>query len=195
MGTGYFLLRKALHALLGAVVLFLALELWADTTPIIFRWVLIGTLLLLLLLDYLRIELGIRLPLYAETEKPYEREHLHAMTLGAIGTVLAFLLFDFTIAIAALTMQYFGDPAAAIVGKYFGRTRLFRRKSLQGTLAMLLVSLGIGVAILESWKLALVMAMVAALTEAALDKLDDNLVVPLTAGAIGALFSVLWMVP
>src|SRR3989344_2851078 len=136
MGEAHFVLRKVLHAFLGLLTLFLALEIWTQLKVIIFRWVLIGALLLFLLIDYLRIERGWKFPLYAETAKDHEQRNLHAMTYGVIGTVLAFSLFDFTIALAALAMLYFGDPASALTGKYFGKTKLFRNKTLQGSLAM-----------------------------------------------------------
>lgn len=195
MDNGHFLLRKGLHVLFGIATLFLTLELWAGAGPIIFRWVLVASALLFLAIEYFRLELGVRFPLYLETGKAHEQRSLHGLTLGAIGTILTLSLFDFTIAIAALAMQYFGDPAAAVTGRYFGKRKLFRQKTIAGSLAMLLVSFAVGYAILESVKLAAIMAATAALTEAALDRVDDNLVVPLAVGAIGALFSVLWMVP
>ena len=195
MDTSHFLLRKTLHALFGIVALFLALELWTGAGPIVFRWVLVGAALLFLAIEYFRLEWGVRFPLYRETGKAHEQRSLHGLTLGVIGTILTLSLFDFTIAIAALAMQYFGDPAAAVTGRYFGKRKLFRQKTVMGSLTMLLVSFAVGYAILESIKLVAVMAVTAALTEAALDRVDDNLVVPLAVGTIGALFSVLWMVP
>jgi dolichol kinase len=188
----YFLLRKSFHALAGIVLLFIALEAWTNLKVNIFRWLLIAALLLVFLMEYLRLDWGLRLPFFRETEKGKEHHHLHGITLGALGAVLCLLMFDFTIAIAALSMQFLGDPAGAIAGRYFGKTRLFRKKTLQGSLAMLAVSMLVGYVILESWKLSAMMAVTAALSEALLDAMDDNLVVPVTTGAIGQLFSILW---
>lgn len=193
--AGNYLLRKAIHVLCGMLILFAALELWAGAKMLIFRWVLIGVLLFALLLDYLRMDWGVRLPLYRQTEKAKEHGTIHGATLYVISTVLCFLLFDFTIAITALAMQYFGDPASAIAGKYLGRRKLFRSKTLQGSLAMLIVSAIAGYAILDSWKLTAIMALTAAFTELILDRMDDNLVVPLTTGAVGTLFSIMWNIP
>ena len=194
MAKPHFLLRKVLHALFGVLALFLAIEIWTELKPAIFRWVLVAALLLFLALDYLRIELGVKLPLYEQTAKPKEEGHMHAMTFGVIGTALTFLLFDFTIAFTALAMFYLGDPAAALTGTYFGKHRI-RRKTLEGSLAFLAVAFGIGYVILQSWKVAALMAITAALTELLLDRMDDNLVVPLTTGTIGMIFAIIWHLP
>ena len=105
-----------------------------------------------------------------------------------IAAFLAFLIFDKPVAIAALFYLSLGDPAAALVGRPMPGPRFFG-KSPVGTLAFIGVSLlvwavlvGAGVAPLH-WSF-LVGAVVAGLVELAPLPVDDNLSVPLIAGAV-----------
>jgi dolichol kinase len=91
--------------------------------------------------------------------------------------------------IAAISFLALGDTAAAIVGLSFGRIKIFR-KSLEGTLAGLVVCIGvawvvsrlpgldfpIGIGILG--------AVSASLVEALPIEVNDNVVIPLLSGAV-----------
>jgi len=95
-----------------------------------------------------------------------------------------------------------GDPAAAFVGRRWGRTRLASGRSLEGTLGFVafagLAALAtlvvyypyLGLA--EIVALALVCAVAGALAELLTAGLDDNLVIPLAAAAGASLVSAVY---
>lgn len=111
-----------------------------------------------------------------------------------MGAVLAvFLIFPKPTGILVLFYTSVGDTVAGIVGSRWGRHRLGTHVSLEGSLAAfaacLLGTLGIAAYGLQTfqprgwelWGFSLSAAAVAALAEASLKKLDDNLVIPLAS--------------
>ena len=91
--------------------------------------------------------------------------------------------------IAAISFLALGDTAAAIVGLTFGRVRIFR-KSLEGTLAGLVVCLGVAwvVSILPGLDfpigIGILGAVSASIVEALPIEVNDNVVIPLLSGAV-----------
>jgi dolichol kinase len=95
-----------------------------------------------------------------------------------------------------------GDPAAAFIGRRWGRTRLATGRSLEGamgfvgfatvaamtTLAVYYPQLGIG----EMVALSLAAAIAGAVAELLTATLDDNLVIPLAAAAGASLMAAAW---
>ena len=115
-----------------------------------------------------------------EAEKPT----LMGSTYFLFSSILTILLFPKPIAIASLLILILSDTAAALVGKGFGRIPVFG-KTLEGSMAFFFSSLlivwiypGLG---RLSGSFA---ALGAALIEALPIPLDDNLTIPLVAGAI-----------
>lgn len=105
-----------------------------------------------------------------------------------LAAVAAFLVFDREIAVAALLFLAWGDPAAALVGQPMPGPRVFG-KSPAGTLAFIGVSLlaaGILVGVgFMPWHWGFAAGAVAAgLVELLPLPGDDNLWVPLAAGAV-----------
>jgi len=98
-------------------------------------------------------------------------------------------LYSRPIAVAALTFIIVGDTFAALVGRKFGRHR-FGRKSIEGSLACLVGTL-IAAPLIPgiSLPVALVGAVVATVTEALSDKIDDNISVPIVSGLAMTLLS------
>ncbi len=86
-----------------------------------------------------------------------------------------------------------GDPAAAFVGRRWGRTRLASGRSLEGSMGFVgfaglaaLLTLAIyypSIGMAEMITLALVSALAGAIAELLTAGLDDNLVIPLAAAA------------
>jgi dolichol kinase len=109
---------------------------------------------------------------------------LGPLTLGA-GALLALLLFPAPAAAVAILALAFGDGAAALVGRRFGRHRLplTGGKSLEGSLACLAAVFLATLALTFDPLRALAIAAVATLAEAAPIGDLDNLLVPLLAGA------------
>jgi dolichol kinase len=91
-------------------------------------------------------------------------------------------MFDRPIAVAALAFIMAGDPAAAIVGRKWGRHK-YGNKSFEGSLAFLIAAL------IVTWlapglplKIGIVGAFVATVVEAVSSGVDDNASVPLISG-------------
>ncbi len=119
------------------------------------------------------------------------REHEEWTLLGSTYLLLAALLavdlFPRPVAAGALGFTVVGDAFAAMVGKGWGRTRLFN-KSLEGALAGLAAS-AVWAAWLAGtgrlpWGVAMVGALCASLVEILPIPLDDNLGMTLAAGGV-----------
>ena len=102
-----------------------------------------------------------------------------------LAGLLAVEIFPQPIAAAAVGFTVLGDGVAALVGRAWGRPRLFG-KSLEGTAAGLAACLGwaafLQTAGFVAWPVALTGALVASLVEVLPIPLDDNLGVTLFAG-------------
>ncbi|MBI5815405.1 MAG: hypothetical protein HZB29_07320 [Nitrospinae bacterium] len=117
-----------------------------------------------------------------------KKKEAHVLTGVAYmlgGTALALILFSPVIAVTVLYFISLGDPAAAILGKKFGRFRLHNGRSLEGSLAMFAVCVAVAVGI-GGFPLPLSVAGAAAAAAAELysGPVDDNLTVPLISGAV-----------
>ncbi|MBI4665873.1 MAG: hypothetical protein HY751_05605 [Nitrospinae bacterium] len=100
------------------------------------------------------------------------------------GTAIALLLFPPAVAVSTLFFIALGDPAAAVIGKRFGTIKLLHGRSLQGSLAMLAVCLVVARFIGGfAWPVSIAGALVATLAELYSGRIDDNLMVPILAGA------------
>ena len=120
--------------------------------------------------------------------KPDEGSRVTGATYMAMAALAVFLLFDRTVAVAALLFLSLGDPAAALVGRGMPGPRIFG-KSPVGTAAFIAVSWAVvGVLVFAGvveyhWGL-IAGAVAAGLAELAPLPVDDNLTVPIAAGAV-----------
>jgi glycerol-3-phosphate acyltransferase PlsY len=116
------------------------------------------------------------------------REEEKATFMGStyfiFSTILTILLFPKSIAIASILILILSDTAAALVGKWIGRIKIFG-KTLEGSTAFLFTSL------LIIWVYpnlnrfsGSLAALGATLIEVLPIKGSDNLTIPLVAGAI-----------
>jgi dolichol kinase len=182
--------RKAIHLSLLVLPLDLLFEVlpWPRGRG---QW----TLLLLVLafgalaLDVLRLQERRVKRLFRDFLGGMLREHEELGLLGSTYLLLAALLavdiFPRPVAAAALGFTVLGDAFAAIVGKAFGRRRVFR-KTLEGALGGLGACL-VWAAFLAAtghlpWGVLLAGALVASLAELLPIPLDDNLAMTLMAG-------------
>lgn len=151
----------------------------------------VGILLFFLILEYLRVEWDITVPLYSKIIMPQERDRLSSVIHFLTATVICLAIFDFKVALAALLMTTFGDMVAAVIGRKYGETLIFRNKTLVGSVSELIINLVIGFFILTNIYVMIGMAFTATLVEILVDDLDDNLLGPLFAGFIGQLMIIL----
>ena len=117
-----------------------------------------------------------------------EEQRFTGATYMAVAALFTFLLFGSEVAIPAMFFLSLGDPAAALVGRRLPGPRL-GNKSPGGTLAFILVGFAVvGVLIATDaadyhWGL-WIGAVAAGLVELLSPPPDDNLVLPLAAGAV-----------
>ena len=114
--------------------------------------------------------------------KNFERKESFPMR-GAImfylGAFLTLLIFSEQIAAAVIAVLAIGDSVSTLVGKNFGRHKIFEKKTLEGSLGFF-VSAAAVLLFFVSPERAIFAALVSALAEAFL-KIDDNISVPLSA--------------
>jgi dolichol kinase len=180
-------LRKSIH--LTGVFLILAHALlrfyWTDRAALLF---LAAVLLILLKIEYLRLEYKFDLPEALKLFRHKEKNHAAGWIFFVSAMIIVFAAFDYEIALTALLMTMFGDMFSALVGMKFGKKKLFRKKTLVGFVAGLISNILTGVVILGNFPaLILTMALMASLIELITNKMDDNLTVPLFAAYSGHL--------
>lgn len=148
---------------------------------------LVALLIVFFILEYLRLDLGIRMPFIEKLIRPKEQFRVYGVIYFLCGTIIALAVFDFKIAVAAILMATFGDMAAALVGKRFGKTLLCKNKTSQGCTAELIVNLVVGLAVMfgSNIYIPIAMAFTATIVETLADELDDNLLVPIFSGFVG----------
>jgi len=170
--AGYFLVKQAF----GQAIALLSL---------------VAVLLIFLGLEYIRLEMGMKLPFFQQFIRTKEQDRMYGVIFFMSAAIICLAVFDMVIALTALLMTTFGDMAAAIAGKKYGTTILFRNKTAVGFGAELLVNLAVAVAMSLFFTfniyIPIVMAFVATVSEVVVDELDDNLVVPIVSGFVGQL--------
>ncbi len=141
------------------------------------------------------------LRLFSAVSHPHERHTVNSATWYSTALVLMALLFTPRTCVVALVILGLADPAAAFVGRRWGRLRFKNGRSLEGTLTFVLVGAAAAFATLaiwhwsdlSSWKAAVAIAFGAALPAAVAElvtrKIDDNFAIPLAAGAGATLVS------
>jgi dolichol kinase len=173
--------RKAIHLL--ALLVPAVCEL--TSKPLVLAALSIITIAYLLA-ELLRLKghpLPILTPFTLKMSRPEERtSFIIRPAYFAIGIILALVLYPSAIAYASICIAAIGDSVAAIVGERFGHRRIVRRKTIVGfaaglTAAFLLASLFV------SPFIALLGAVGAMIMEL-LDVPDDNLTMPIVAGAL-----------
>lgn len=119
--------------------------------------------------------------------KDKEQLRISSMTLFLLGCFLSFLLFERKIAFTAIVFLIFGDLSAKILGLAYGRHKIFN-KTLEGSWAHFLACLVLGyiVHIYLGVPVFLIFigSLVATFIEVVPFNIDDNLSVPVIAGAV-----------
>ena len=127
--------------------------------------------------------------------REHEKNGLIGSSYFIFGALLAIILFPKPVTIASLYILIVSDAMAAIVGTGWGRTRIFA-KSLEGSIAFFVSGVVIVLLALQDkplwgeaairdhlgWGILAVLG--ATLVELFPSGLDDNLTIPLVAGAI-----------
>ena len=146
-------------------------------------------LIVFLISEYLRLDLNIRLAFLRRFIRPKDEHKLHGVVFFILSTIITLAVFDTAIALAALLMTVFGDMAAAIAGKKYGTTMLFRNKTVVGFSTELITNLVVGITVSLFFSvniyIFIIMAFTATTVETLTDEMEDNLMVPIISGFIG----------
>lgn len=123
---------------------------------------------------------------------PHERYRVNSSTWFATALSVLSLTYEPVAAGAAVMVLGFGDPAAALVGRKYGRTTLVNNRSLEGTLSFVVVSFAVVFGVLAIWHadlsigvrvaVAFVAAVAGGLTELFSRRVDDNFAIPVVTG-------------
>ena len=124
---------------------------------------------------------------------PHESWRVNSSTWYVTAMLGLALTGDAMLAAMAVGILAFADPAAALVGRRFGRTSLINGRSLEGTTAFALVGTVVSLAVLLLYfpaysltaavLIALAAAVPSAIAELLSRRIDDNLSIPLSAAA------------
>ncbi|MGC9363831.1 MAG: diacylglycerol/polyprenol kinase family protein [Fidelibacterota bacterium] len=174
------LARKAIHYLTGLIPLTYYFFLEKREAVLILLILSAG----MLIIEILRIRIPACRTIYnrffGDITRPHEHaNHLTGASYLLLGSLLVVYLFPKTIAVIAMLFILVGDPSACLVGMAYGKIRLSRSKTLEGTLAFIAASL------LVTWWIPgvdlyvkLAGAVLAGGLELVTGRLDDNLVIP-----------------
>jgi len=124
-----------------------------------------------------------------------EKVRLTGASYFLFSCMLTALVFPCEIAFLAILFAALGDPAATIVGTWRGRTR-FWAKSLEGSLACLIVCLVVGIVVVivreEPMLVVAVMgAIFATIFELLPLRVNDNITIPIGSASIMMVFAML----
>jgi glycerol-3-phosphate acyltransferase PlsY len=156
--------------------------------------------IIFLLIDFMRLRVtsvkSIFIVLFGSMLRRKELTSLTGASYLMLASMVCMLIFGIGpsgrvsgVFIAAISFLALGDTAAAIVGLSIGRVRIFR-KTLEGTLAGLLVCMGVAwvVSILPGLDFPLGIGILGAVSASVVEALpievNDNVVVPLLSGTV-----------
>jgi dolichol kinase len=127
--------------------------------------------------------------LFAPVAHAHERHGINSATWYCTALVLLALFAPLRAAEVGVVVLGLADPAAGFIGRRFGKTRLRKNRSLEGSLGFVVVgalaagawlAVSGGVALPALAVLAVVGGVVGALTEIGSTRLDDNFTIPVT---------------
>ena len=124
--------------------------------------------------------------LFKEVTRDFESNRLTGASYVMIGALIVLSIFESRICIPALLIMSFSDSAAAIIGKKYGKTKIFD-KTLEGSLAFLLTSFVIVIFFIPDIDFTFSIIAIIASTIVELvpkSNLDDNLLIPIVSAFI-----------
>lgn len=117
-------LRKSVH--LVSVLIVLIYEFYGKEAIL---WVLMLFLVTVLILEYFRLEQGMKIPFFYMMYREHEADSCGGHIYFALGAIAAISLFNKEIAYAAILMTTFGDLAAALIGKFYEKKEFSNKSS------------------------------------------------------------------
>jgi dolichol kinase len=140
--------------------------------------------------DYLRLNYGAKVPfLEPFIAHAYEREGFHGISYASLGVTLALAFFDYDIALASIAIFVYGDFAAGVIGKIFGKTQIFnKKKTVAGSVAMFIAAFIAARLIISDGHLAVFMVLFATLVEFSVETPADDFAIPVFTAFGGQFF-------
>lgn len=124
---------------------------------------------------------------------PHEAHRVNSATFFASGLTVLGLTFEPLVIAVAIAVLGLGDPAAALIGRRFGKTKISGERTLEGSLAFVVFAMLASFSVMLAWHRDMhvaAMLVVAAgatlpatLVELYSSRVDDNLSIPLTAAS------------
>lgn len=179
--------RKLVHFCVSIIVIIISIYIaqnYGKTTTLLFLSVLLA---LVLVSEYFRVDLKKNISFVSFLYRSKESKRFGGQVFFLISGIIAYAVFDFRIALAAILMTSLGDLTSCLVGRGLGRVWITKTRNLEGVLAEFVIDLGIAYFIIGEFWIMLVMALVATIVETLVHELDDNLYVPVFAGLAGQL--------
>ena len=133
--------------------------------------------------------------IFKKVAHPHEAHHVNSSTWYGTALAILGLTSPLVLCSVAVIVLGFADPAAAFMGRRFGRTKLVNGRTLEGSLTFAVVGTLAAFAAMMlwhaelGWGAALIIAGAAAVSAALAElfsrRVDDNMSVPLAAAAGG----------
>jgi len=185
--------RKGARLLIGTSFILLGIYINAHYGIEVVRNILLVNVIFVVGSDYARLSFNLKVPfLEPFVMHSYEKEGFQGATYAAIGNLLALSFTDFDIAMAAICMFMYGDAVANIIGKTFGKAKLFgRNKTIVGSLAMFVVSYLVGTIFVHDVHTPIFMALLATAIEVIIVAPADDFAIPLFTALGGQYFGAL----
>ncbi len=156
---------------------------------------LFSILCLLLIYEYLRLDLKLTLP-FQQFIRYKERSRLSGAVYVLVSMILCFAVFDREIASAAMTMFIVSDAIASLVGISIKGTKIpkLKRRTVEATGMCFIANMISGIYVLHltpflryEFFVALLMSITSTLVGLLTYKLEDNLGIPVATGLVGQL--------
>ena len=135
--------------------------------------------------------------LFGLISRPSERYKINGSTYYLFALVVIVLLFPKLSVELAVLILALADPAASVLGTFFGGRKLFRDKSYAGSAVFFAVAFVIsfpfmlimtpGVSVVYSFFAALILASIGTAVELFTIKIDDNFTIPVVCAAVATL--------
>lgn len=126
-----------------------------------------------------------------DDEKDFKRNLFTGGTYYALGIFLSILIFPEEVAIFSVLIMIWCDTMAALIGKKFGKTKLYSNKTVEGSMAFVITGIAL-VFIMQYYfpdfkffKAGLItIVFAAAFEQFSFIRINDNLSLPLFSGFI-----------
>ncbi len=164
-------------------------------------WIMVGLALTALTLETVRrfrprLNTFLVKRVFGAISRPREMYRINGATWYTFAILTVLLAFPIRAAELGIIILALADPAATLVGKRWGRFRIWRDKSMVGTATFLVVALVIaflfasvvpgGPALGSRFVFAVVVALTGTIAEVFTERLDDNFTIPVLCAGVAS---------